>query len=163
MHHVCLVCGHVKMQLVTRGMTISQETAANATRPCPPDVPNCHKLEELGVPVSHWPWAEARAKRQWETRLARQLTRSPQLYSTVLVTYSIQLYTSRTLLYYTHLHPSHHNYVVLPCFFLSTYFSFQCTPPFLILFRACSRARSRSRSLSFPGVAAALFLSTVCL
>jgi len=52
-----------------------QETAANATLPCPPDAPNCHKLEDLGVPVSHWPWAEARAKRQWETRLARQLTR----------------------------------------------------------------------------------------
>jgi len=58
------------------------ETAANATLPCPPDAPNCHKLEDLGVPVSHWPWAEARAKRQWETRLARQLTRdADELYS----------------------------------------------------------------------------------
>jgi len=57
-----------------------EEAASNSTNgtqplPCPPDAPNCHKLENLGVPVSHWPWAEAKAKRQWETRLARQLTR----------------------------------------------------------------------------------------
>lgn len=58
------------------------ETAGNATLPCPPDAPNCHKLDDLGVQISHWPWAEARAKRQWETRLARQLTRdADQLYS----------------------------------------------------------------------------------
>lgn len=31
---------------------------------CASDVPGCKKLGELGVQVNHWPWQEARAKRQ---------------------------------------------------------------------------------------------------
>ncbi|EKX41888.1 hypothetical protein GUITHDRAFT_164256 [Guillardia theta CCMP2712] len=40
---------------------------------CASDVPGCKKLGELGVQVNHWPWQEARAKRQWEQRLAGNL------------------------------------------------------------------------------------------
>jgi len=79
-----------QMGLFPKLQALEEEEAAGAnatnatttTMPCPPDAPNCHKLEDLGVPVSHWPWAEAKAKRQWETRLARQLTRdADELYS----------------------------------------------------------------------------------
>ncbi|MGB1599426.1 MAG: hypothetical protein ACPIOQ_42155, partial [Promethearchaeia archaeon] len=42
--------------------------------PCPPDAPNCHKLEGMGVKIGGWPWQEARAKREWEVRLAREVT-----------------------------------------------------------------------------------------
>uniref|UniRef100_A0A7S0I0C3 Uncharacterized protein n=1 Tax=Hanusia phi TaxID=3032 RepID=A0A7S0I0C3_9CRYP len=40
---------------------------------CASDVPGCKKLGELGVQINHWPWQEARAKRQWEERLAGNL------------------------------------------------------------------------------------------
>ena len=42
--------------------------------PCSPDAPNCHKLEGMGVKIGGWPWQEARAKREWEVRLAREVT-----------------------------------------------------------------------------------------